>query len=72
MLMSSEIQKSESGLRWIEVHRNPPQSTLNFMFSLSGLCTTLNSFFFASRVINFKCFLIFFNTFDGKINYCAF
>ena len=72
MLMSSEIQKSESGLRWVEVHRNPPQSTLYFMFWLSGLCTTLNSFFFASRVINFKCFLIFFNIFDGKIKLLCF
>ena len=72
MLMSSEIQKSESGLRWVEVHRNPPQSTLYFMFSLSGLYTTLNSFFFASRVINFKCFLIFFNIFDGKIKLLCF
>ena len=72
MLMSSEIQKSESGLRWVEVHRNPPQSTLYFMFSLPGLCTTLNSFFFASRVINFKYFLIFFNIFDGKIKLLCF
>ena len=27
MLMSSEIQKSKSRLRWVEVDLNPPQST---------------------------------------------
>ena len=72
MLMSSEILKSESGLRWVEVHLNPPQSTLYFMFLLFGLCTTNFSFFFASRVINFKCFLIFFNIFDGKLKLLCF
>ena len=30
------------------------------------------SLFLASRVINFKCFLIFFNTFDGKLKLLCF
>ena len=30
------------------------------------------SLFYASRVINFKCFLIFFNIFDGKIKLLCF
>ena len=30
ILMSSEIQKSESGLRWIELHLNPPQPTSTY------------------------------------------
>ena len=72
MFMSSEIQKSESGLKWVEVHLNPPQSILYFMFLLSSLCTTNFFLFFASWVINFKCFLIFFNIFDGKIKLLCF
>ena len=42
------------------------------MKSLNLTNIVIFSFFFASRVINFKCFLIFFNIFDGKIKLLCF
>ena len=42
------------------------------MKSLNLTNIAIFSFFFASRVINFKFFLIFFNIFDGKIKLLCF
>ena len=42
------------------------------MKSLNLTNIAIFSLFFASRVINFKCFLIFFNIFDGKIKLLCF
>ena len=37
MLISRQIQKSKSGLRWIEVDLNPPQPTSTHLNPLSGV-----------------------------------
>ena len=53
----------------------PPQPTsIHFVLHVFAFWFMYNIkfFFFASRVINFKCLLIFFNIFDGKIKLLCF